>query len=389
MNNSIYKINLELHEVGSQLTLTAKAYDTARQIRCTFTDNGRPYVITDDCFAVFTAKKPDGNILFNATHIDGNVVHYDFTVNTVNASGVLECEMRLYNGNGKLITSPRFSILVDDTVYHDGDVIESASEYTALTKLMEMVVSTLGEIPSPVLYGMAQNLSGEQKEQARKNIGAASEQLVAEMINAPYTTLTRGKYAILTVHCHGLQERKAYRLHLYAVSRHRGNRHGAWYHPANYDAVPENGAPEQRIGYGCFAGITMDGIEFPSVPEWMPNDGYLQTEWDIGADGTVTIDLKEWILPLLKPPAGKWEIFVLDGDRYHLAGLIGVSNSSLACRLFRFCLVADETVYPCLDTVSIGGKCYTDADGSSKIHRVLVPIGGTIAASISLFISIK
>ena len=174
MNNSIYKINLELHEVGSQLTLTAKAYDTARQIRCTFTDNGRPYVITDDCFAVFTAKKADGNILFNATHIDGNVVHYDFTVNTVNASGVLECEMRLYNGNGKLITSPRFSILVDDTVYHDGDVIESASEYTALTMLMDMVVSTLGEIPSPVLYGMAQNLSGEQKEQARKNIGAAS-----------------------------------------------------------------------------------------------------------------------------------------------------------------------------------------------------------------------
>ena len=185
MNNSIYKINLELHEVGSQLTLTAKAYDTARQIRCTFTDNGRPYVITDDCFAVFTAKKPDGNILFNATHIDGNVVHYDFTVNTVNASGVLECEMRLYNGNGKLITSPRFSILVDDTVYHDGDVIESASEYTALTKLMDMVVSTLGEIPSPVLYGMAQNLSGEQKEQARKNIGAVS----AEDLEAKQTFL--------------------------------------------------------------------------------------------------------------------------------------------------------------------------------------------------------
>ena len=209
MNNSIYKINLELHEVGSQLTLTAKAYDTARQIRCTFTDNGRPYVITDDCFAVFTAKKPDGNILFNATHIDGNVVHYDFTVNTVNASGVLECEMRLYNGNGKLITSPRFSILVDDTVYHDGDVIESASEYTALTRLMEMVVSTLGEIPSPVLYGMAQNLSGEQKAQARENIGAVSaEDLEAKQSFLPvakgyskngvaYTATDSGSGAVL------------------------------------------------------------------------------------------------------------------------------------------------------------------------------------------------
>lgn len=190
VNNAVYNISLDLHAVGSQLTLTAKAYDTARTIRCTLTENGKPYTISEGCYAAFTAKKPDGNVLFNATTID-DAINYEFTVNTVNAPGEVECEIRLYDGNGKLITSPRFSILVDDTVYHDGDVIESASEYTALTRLMEMVVSTLGEIPSPVLYGMAQNLSGEQKAQARENIGAVSaEDLEAKQTFLPVTKRT-------------------------------------------------------------------------------------------------------------------------------------------------------------------------------------------------------
>ena len=181
MNNAVYNISLDLHAVGSQMTLTAKAYDTARTIRCTLTENGKPYTISEGCYAAFTAKKPDGNVLFNATTID-DAINYEFTVNTVNAPGEVECEIRLYDGNGKLITSPRFSILVDDTVYHDGDVIESASEYTALTRLMEMVVSTFGEIPSPVLYGMAQNLSGEQKAQARENIGAVGKTYVDDSV---------------------------------------------------------------------------------------------------------------------------------------------------------------------------------------------------------------
>lgn len=181
VNNAVYNISLDLHAVGSQMTLTAKAYDTARTIRCTLTENGKPYTISEGCYAAFTAKKPDGNVLFNATTID-DAINYEFTVNTVNAPGEVECEIRLYDGNGKLITSPRFSILVDDTVYHDGDVIESASEYTALTRLMEMVVSTLGEIPSPVLYGMAQNLSGEQKTQARENIGAVGKTYVDDSV---------------------------------------------------------------------------------------------------------------------------------------------------------------------------------------------------------------
>lgn len=174
MNNSVYNISLDLHAVGSQLTLTAKAYDTARTIRCTLTENGKPYTISEGCYAAFTAKKPDGNVLFNATTID-DAINYEFTVNTVNAPGEVECEIRLYDGNGKLITSPRFTILVDDTVYHDGDVVESSSEFTALTDLMSSVISVLGEVPSPVLYGMAQSLTDEQKAQARANIGAVDK----------------------------------------------------------------------------------------------------------------------------------------------------------------------------------------------------------------------
>lgn len=174
MENAVYHISLDLHEIGVQLSLKAKAYDTARVISCALTENGRPYSITEDCYAVFTAKKPDGNILFNTAQIIGNRILYPFTVNTVNAPGEVLCELRLYNGSGKLLTSPRFSIFVDETVYTDGQVTQSSSEFTALTELMSEVIRVLGEVPSPVLYGQAQTLTDGQKARARENIGAAA-----------------------------------------------------------------------------------------------------------------------------------------------------------------------------------------------------------------------
>lgn len=174
LNNSVYNISLDLHTVGSQLCLNVKLYDTAREIHCTLTENGKPYVISDGCYAVFTAKKPDGNVLYNATSIRDAII-YEFTVNTVNAPGEVECELRLYDSSGKLITSPRFTILVDDTVYHDGDAVESSSEFTALTDLMADVIRVLGDVPSPVLYGQEQELTDEQKAQARANIGAVDK----------------------------------------------------------------------------------------------------------------------------------------------------------------------------------------------------------------------
>jgi len=136
MNYSNYKIFLDMHDISTQTSLAAKQGDTGRRIFVTLTERGVPFIIGENCTAVFTAKKPDGNIVFNNCTIENNIICYTFTPQTTAAAGKLDCEMRLYDAENFLITSPRFNIIVAAAVYNDGDEIESTSEVTTLTALI-------------------------------------------------------------------------------------------------------------------------------------------------------------------------------------------------------------------------------------------------------------
>ena len=57
MNNSIFRINLDIHDTRTQASVRITQNDTARQIIISLSDGGVPYTISDDCYAVFTAKK--------------------------------------------------------------------------------------------------------------------------------------------------------------------------------------------------------------------------------------------------------------------------------------------------------------------------------------------
>ncbi len=131
MNNSIHRISLDIHDTGSQVSISAKKGDTARSIYITLTENGKPYRITEGCHAVFTGVKPDKNYLFNDCTIKDNVIVYDFTEQTVPIVGQVHCEVILYDANNEKITSPRFDIVVDDVVYNDEEIV-SSDEATAL-----------------------------------------------------------------------------------------------------------------------------------------------------------------------------------------------------------------------------------------------------------------
>ena len=135
MNDSAYKISLDINEYGSQLVLKAKQSDTGRKIYISLRSGSTPYTIADDCYAVFTAKKPDGKILYNACTIENNEIIYEFTEQTCSAIGRSRCEIKLYGLDDALITSPRFALLVDGTVYPDGSV-ESTDEFSALTQMV-------------------------------------------------------------------------------------------------------------------------------------------------------------------------------------------------------------------------------------------------------------
>lgn len=136
MTNSSYKISLDIHDHGSNVSLKTKRGDTSRVLYITLMDGRNPYIISNDSYAVFTAKKADGNILYNHCSIIGNTICYAFTPQTCVVAGKLDCEIKLYGDGGTLLTSARFSMIVEDTVYNEELEVGSEKEVTALTYLV-------------------------------------------------------------------------------------------------------------------------------------------------------------------------------------------------------------------------------------------------------------
>lgn len=153
MTNSYYKISLDIHDHGSNVSLKAKKGDTGRLLYITLMDGSKPYVITNDCLAVFAAKKADGNILYNECSIIGNTITYAFTPQTTSAVGKADCEIKLYGAENKLLTCARFSLVVEDTVYNEGDEIEPMSEVSALTALVCEANELVREVESKLANG--------------------------------------------------------------------------------------------------------------------------------------------------------------------------------------------------------------------------------------------
>lgn len=136
MVSSEYKIMLDFHAMSSPVILNVKRGDTGRKLHIVLVDGGRPYRISEDCYAVFTAKKPDGKIVCNPCEVAGNTIIYELTPQTVAAEGLVECEVKLYGNDDKLITSADFGLLVNKPVYNEGDEIESENETVALSQLI-------------------------------------------------------------------------------------------------------------------------------------------------------------------------------------------------------------------------------------------------------------
>ena len=153
MTDSLYKISLDVHDHGSHISLKAKKGDTGRVIYINLMDGSKPYVITNDCYAVFAAKKADGNILYNKCSINGSTISYAFTPQTTSAVGKAECEIKLYGADDKLITSARFTLIVEDTVYNEGDEIESEKEVSALTALVSDATTLIRDVEDKLESG--------------------------------------------------------------------------------------------------------------------------------------------------------------------------------------------------------------------------------------------
>lgn len=135
MMDSCIRLNLDLQQTDMQITLRAKRGDTGRLLRITLSNEGVPYWIAPDCYAVFTGKKPDGTVIYNQCEIENNEILYRFTEQTCAVPGRIPAEIRLYGTEGKLLTTAGFLLEVHDTVYHPEDVL-SQDEMDALDALV-------------------------------------------------------------------------------------------------------------------------------------------------------------------------------------------------------------------------------------------------------------
>lgn len=168
MTNSYYKISLDIHDHGSSVALKAKKGDTGRLLYITLMDGRNPYVITNECRPVFTAKKADGNILYNECSVIGNIIAYAFTPQTTSVAGKTECEIKLYGAENKLLTSARFTLIVEDTVYNEGDEVESEKEVSALTALVSEATTLIADVENKLARGEFKGDKGDKGDKGER-----------------------------------------------------------------------------------------------------------------------------------------------------------------------------------------------------------------------------
>lgn len=136
MNYSSYRITLDNYATSSQIVLNAKQGDTGRKIIISLTDGSLPYHIEEGCRAVFTAEKPDETLIYNDCVIEGDIITYTITKQTTAAVGFVACEIKLYDKDDVLLISPRFGLLVEESVFNDQDISGSGHEFNAVADII-------------------------------------------------------------------------------------------------------------------------------------------------------------------------------------------------------------------------------------------------------------
>ena len=153
MIDSITRITLNLQETNTMVSIRAKRGDTGRKLLIHLCDGSIPYHISDECYATFTAKKPDGTKINNPCSIENNVIIYEFTEQTCAAVGTMKAEIRLYGADDKMITSACFLVNVYDTVFRDGDEVSSEGEMGTLDALIADASALIQEVEQKLENG--------------------------------------------------------------------------------------------------------------------------------------------------------------------------------------------------------------------------------------------
>lgn len=137
-NNSVFSFSLDLNETQSQIAIPVVKGDTGRTFLISLREGTKPSPLAEGTRVVFTGQKPDGNVLLTDCAIINQLeARYDFNEQTASVEGLVDCQLRIYDENEKLIGSPRFCIVVDERAIDDDKAIESASDVSALDTVLK------------------------------------------------------------------------------------------------------------------------------------------------------------------------------------------------------------------------------------------------------------
>lgn len=177
--------------------------------------------------------------------------------------------------------------------------------------------------------------SGNINIESNANVSSGFNNLPIINIIKTYNNDTTPAQKTLYLQCLNLDTTHSYKIYLLTKQRSHGMASKAWRHPYQTETNVVN-----KIGY---AAVYASEAKNTSIPPWMPNQGILQTEWDIPLDSnattiTLNLDIHTWILDLVKPAHTTVQEDINDWC------LIGVTSSArnTAPRLFRF-IIYDET----------------------------------------------
>lgn len=142
MNTGNFKLSFDIHDINSQHLIRVKKNDSARRIYASLTDDGKLYYVTDDCTVVWKMKA--SNTIFGACTVQDGGFYVDISPNATAEVGEFDCEFTVYGTidgtQGRQITAPRFTLMVEDVVYDDS-IVEQTDEFTALEEALGIVAT--------------------------------------------------------------------------------------------------------------------------------------------------------------------------------------------------------------------------------------------------------
>jgi|GEM_PF-4776582 len=126
--------------------ITVKQEDTkSRYLSITLTDDNLPLNLISHTVKAFILK-PDGTKVFNSVNIldaTQGKIEIELTTQALAIPGEIKIELVIYGVDGSILSTKVFSISVEKTLRDDA-AIESANEFSALTKAMTDLENAIG-----------------------------------------------------------------------------------------------------------------------------------------------------------------------------------------------------------------------------------------------------